>query len=211
MSNLDYSGKKFLAATNNKDKLKEFKAVLAKLNCNIVSPSDFQNYPEPIETADNLVDNALLKSRFGFDKTGLWSIADDTGLFVDALKGEPGVYSARYAGEDCTYQDNVNKMLRNLLGVPLSKRTAQFKCVITLSGFGADFIFEGQTKGIITEHPIGAKGFGYDPIFFSQDLGMTFAEADTELKNSVSHRGKALNLLRKFLQETDLKHEFNQT
>jgi len=155
----------------------------------------FPPYPEPEETGKTLVENSLIKARTGFRHTGILTIADDTGLEVPFLNGRPGVHSARYAGEKATYSENVELLLRELDGVPPKRRQARFVCVMSLVADGVERWWEGVSAGTITESPIGEGGFGYDPVFLSDDLHVTFAQADPADKNRVSHRGRALQRL----------------
>ena len=134
-----------------------------------------------------------------FNITGIPTIADDTGLEVDFLDGAPGVYSARYAGEKVSYQDNVNKLLLELDGVPYNKRTAKFRTVISYIDIKQELWAEGHIDGVISDNIIGDKGFGYDPVFFVPHIGKTFAELSSAQKNKISHRGIALQKLRKIL------------
>lgn len=197
---MDSSHPRILAATNNLDKLREIRQIFSGSRWEVVCLRDFSPYPEPEETGETLAANALLKAREGFHRSGLLTLADDTGLMVDALNGAPGVYSSRYAGENVTYADNVNKLLRELEGVPESRRTARFITVMALVGDGIEEHWEGSCEGFITDSPRGFDGFGYDPVFFSPELGMTFALASPGDKNRVSHRGRALQLLRERLR-----------
>ena len=192
---------KIIIATHNEDKLKEIKGYLDNSSFNIVSLSDFSNIGEIIENGRTLEDNALIKAREVFDKTGIPTISDDTGLEVDALDGEPGVYSARYAGENCTYSDNVNKLLRNMTKIPMPNRTASFKTIMVFKDKKQELIAEGVVKGIISREIRGDEGFGYDPIFFIPDFNKTFAEMSITEKNNISHRGNAIRNLIKSLKE----------
>lgn len=167
--------------------------------------SDFSTYPEPDETEDSLAGNALIKARAGFSHTGLLTLADDTGLEIDALGSKPGVYSSRFAGPDCSYQDNVDKVLLEMRGIPWEKRTARFKCVMALVDDEKEIWWEGCVDGYITEHPRGTGGFGYDPIFYLPELDVTFAEVSVEVKNRHSHRGRALAQLISHLRQIDEK------
>ncbi len=149
------------------------------------------------ETSDTLKGNALQKAQYVFDKYHTDCFADDTGLEIEALDGRPGVYSARFAGEHCTYADNVNKVLREMAG--MTNRKACFKTVIALILKGEVYYFEGRIDGIITEEPHGEGGFGYDPIFRPDGYDKTFAELSAEVKNQISHRGLAMAKLKAFL------------
>jgi len=186
---------KLFVATGNKDKLREIRDILKSSDVLIVTADDISPYPEPEETGETLEENALLKAREGFLRTGLPSLADDTGIAVAALGGAPGVYSSRYAGENVTYADNVRKLLEELAGVPEGSRQASFRCVMALVDGSTQVCWDGEAHGEITLLPCGTNGFGYDPVFYSRELGKTFAEASLEEKNAVSHRGRALRKL----------------
>ena len=190
---------KIILATHNRDKEKELQKSLEGLNVEICSLFDFPNIGEIEETGTTLLENSLLKARTVFDITGIPTIADDTGLEVDYLDGAPGVYSARYAGNNVSYQDNVDKLLIELDGVPHERRTARFRTVVTYIGKNEELWTEGYIDGIISETIIGDRGFGYDPVFFVPHKGKTFAELSSNEKNKISHRGIALQKLRKIL------------
>ena len=178
-------------ATHNKDKQAELSKALNSKDVNILSLEDFPHIGEIIEDGETLEENAFIKAHTVYGITGLPSISDDTGLEVDALNGEPGVYSARYAGEDCSYMDNVNKILKNMSKVPLDLRSAQFKTVIAFVSNKMELVSEGSVKGLITKEPKGIGGFGYDPVFYVPEMMKTFAEMTMEEKNKISHRGQA--------------------
>ena len=180
-----------ILATHNKDKQAELSKALNSKDVNILSLEDFPNIGEIIEDGETLEENAFIKAHTVYGITGLPSISDDTGLEVDALNGEPGVYSARYAGEDCSYMDNVNKILKNMSKVPLDLRSAQFKTVIAFVSNKMELVSEGSVKGLITKEPKGIGGFGYDPVFYVPEMMKTFAEMTMEEKNKISHRGQA--------------------
>ena len=178
-------------ATTNKGKTKEIQALLKDFPIEIKNLSDFGPIPEVIEDGDTFDANAYKKSSFTAKVLGYPAMADDSGLCVEALGGAPGVYSARYAGENATDRDNVEKMLENLKNK--ENRNAAFKCVISIAvPTGAALTYEAECSGIITTEPSGDNGFGYDPVFFYPDFGKTFAQCTLEEKASVSHRGKAL-------------------
>ncbi len=185
-------------ASGNPHKIEELQQILEPLGIQLKSTLDYPNAPEVEEDRPDLKGNALKKARFWFEKTGLPSIADDTGLEVEALDGAPGVYSARYAGENVTYQDNVDKLLRELAGE--KNRAAQFRTVISYIIDGEEYFFEGVCKGKILTKEKGSKGFGYDPIFKPEGYHETFAELDAEEKNKISHRGRALEKFVEFLK-----------
>jgi len=178
-------------ATHNKNKLKEFKEILKDLNIEIKSLDDFGPIPEVIEDGETFDDNAYKKALQTAKVLGLPAIADDSGLVVDALNGDPGVYSARYAGENASDEDNLQKLLQNLQGV--ENRKAHFQCVLSIAvPSGPALTYEGRCEGIIIDEKRGSSGFGYDPVFLFEEFGKTFAELSMEEKNKVSHRGKAL-------------------
>lgn len=189
-----------VAATANPDKLAEFVEILA--DTGVVLLPRPGHVPDVVEDADTLEGNARLKARAICAATGLAAVADDTGLEVDALGGRPGVWSARYAGEDATYADNVTKMLGELEGVPLAERTARFRTVVLVARpDGTETVVEGVAEGHILTERSGDAGFGYDPIFRPADGdGRTFAEMTGEEKHALSHRGKALRGLRNALR-----------
>ena len=186
---------KVVIATHNKDKLKELKNGLSTLSIDLMDLSSFSEVGEIIENGKTLKENALIKAKTVFDITGISAIADDTGLEVDALGGKPGVYTARFAGKNCSYMDNVNKMLKIMKNVKKPNRTALFKTVMAFYDGKRELFSEGIVKGIITKEKKGLGGFGYDPIFYILEEGKTFAEMTIEKKNIISHRGKAIKNL----------------
>jgi len=188
---------KLVFATNNKHKLEEVQAMLT--NFEIVSLAAINCFEDIPETANTLEGNAILKANFITEKYGLDCFADDTGLEVEALNNEPGVYSARYAGEDNNAAANMNKLLNNLKNNP--NRRAQFKTAIALNIQGKQFIFEGVCKGTILTEKRGDSGFGYDPIFMPEGFDRSFAEMNLAEKGSISHRGKAVEKLVTYLNE----------
>ena len=188
-------------ATHNQDKKNELQDALSKLSVTILSLNDFPHIVEIEETGETLLENSMLKAKTVHNIAKLPVIADDTGLEVDSLAGAPGVYSARYAGEDVTYSDNVNKLLNEMKGIPSRKRGAQFRTVISFIDGERELWTEGIIKGEIGEMPVGNSGFGYDPIFFIPELNKTFAELSTEEKNKISHRGLAMKKLCILLKE----------
>lgn len=190
-----------LFASRNPDKLREVEQKVADLDVRILSPSDFPNLPDIVEDENTLEGNAAKKALALYKLTGFDTIADDTGLEVDALDGRPGVYSARYAGVGATYQDNVNKLLTELSGIPENERGAVFRTVIAYVQGGDLHLFEGEVCGEITEKQMGENGFGYDPVFFLPEEGKTFAELSLDQKNSCSHRGRALDEWVKYLKK----------
>ncbi len=190
--------KKLVFATNNKHKIEEV-APLIQDHFQLLSLSDIGCFEEIEEPHDTLKDNAFEKARFVFNRYHYNCFADDTGLEIDALGGKPGVYSARYAGENCTFEDNVKKVLDEMQGKSL--RTARFKTVIALILDGKEYHFEGLVEGEIINHPNGKGGFGYDPIFRPLGYTQTFAEIPMEEKNKISHRGIASQKLISFLND----------
>ncbi len=184
-------------ATNNQHKLKEVQALLGN-HFRLLSLTDIGFDEEIPEDFDTLQDNALQKARYINSRLGYNCFADDTGLEVDALNGEPGVYSARYAGEAKNPHDNIVKLLQNLSGV--KNRRAQFRTVIALILDGNEYLFEGKVDGEIIDKGRGSDGFGYDPIFLPEGYSQTFAEMPLELKNQISHRGRAVAKLVDFLK-----------
>jgi len=191
--------KELVFVTNNKHKLSEIRQILGDFYT-IVSLSDLGFNEDIEETADNLEGNALLKARHIHDRFGCDCFADDTGLEVDALDGAPGVYSARYAGENASYSDNVNKLVGALDGNAV--RSARFRTVIALILDNREILFEGAVEGEILTESRGFTGFGYDPVFRPSGSEKSFAEMPAEEKNVISHRGIAVEKLRAFLQQT---------
>lgn len=188
-------------ATGNQGKVNELSSLLAKYNIEIVPQSNF-NVPEVAETGTTFVENAIIKARHASKITGLPAIADDSGLEVDALNGEPGVYSARYAGENASDDDNTNKLLKSLANVTADQRSARFHCVLVYMRHENDptpIICHGVWEGSICNEKQGDQGFGYDPVFYQADYQMTSAQLPRDLKNQLSHRGQALGKLVKQL------------
>jgi XTP/dITP diphosphohydrolase len=187
-------------ATTNQNKLKEFKEILKDLDIEIRSLADFGPIPEIVEDGATFDDNAYKKAWMTAKYLGLPAIADDSGLVVEALNGEPGVYSARYSGEDATDQKNVTKLLSELKGV--ENRKARFQCVLSIAvPSGPALTYEGNCEGVIIDEQRGDNGFGYDPVFYFEEFDKTFAELTMEEKNKVSHRGKALAQVETELQQ----------
>ncbi|MDD5758571.1 MAG: XTP/dITP diphosphatase [Desulfobulbaceae bacterium] len=178
-------------ATRNKGKVLEFQEMLKGYPVEIRCLNDFGPIPEVEEDGETFDDNAYKKALFTAKVLGLPAISDDSGLVVEALGGEPGVHSARYAGPACNDQANIDKLLAAMKGE--TNRRAAFHCVVSIAvPSGPALTYEGQCHGVITEEVQGAGGFGYDPVFFCPELGKTFAQASMEEKNRISHRGKAL-------------------
>lgn len=189
---------KLVFATNNKHKLQEVRDIVGN-RVEVLSLSDIGCCDDIPETADTLQGNALIKARHIYGKYGLDCFADDTGLEVEALGGAPGVYSARYAGEECDSEANMRKLLENLTGK--SNRNAQFRTVIALIIDGKEMLFDGIVKGTIATEKKGDSGFGYDPIFIPEGHTESFAQMSGEMKNSMSHRFRATQQLGDYLKE----------
>lgn len=189
---------KLVFATNNKHKLEEVRDIVGD-RVEILSLNDINCNDEIPETADTLQGNALIKARYIYEKYGVDCFADDTGLEVEALDGAPGVYSARYAGEECDSEANMQKLLQNLTGK--SERSAQFRTVIALIINGEEKLFNGVVKGEISTGKMGDSGFGYDPIFIPEGFSQSFAQMSSEMKNSISHRYRATEQLSNYLKE----------
>jgi XTP/dITP diphosphohydrolase len=218
-----------LIATTNRGKVSEIRSLLQTLNYRVISLLDLPHPPSPVEeTGKTFAENALLKAEYYHTHSGLLTIADDSGLEVDALDGRPGIYSARYGGPGLSSEDQIQLLLEEMKDVPEEKRTARFVCAIALAGLsnpksgpksgkgpGADVnaglennarwpsfrhIVEDRCEGKIAFAPCGAGGFGYDPIFIDAEIGQTFAEMSDKEKSARSHRGKALRAMRKYLE-----------
>ena len=188
-------------ASRNKKKIAEFQVLLENAFENkvkVLSLDDIGFVGDIVENGETFEENAFTKASVPAS-IGYIGIAEDSGLCVEALDGAPGVYSARYAGEGCSYQDNVNKLLEALEGV--ENRKARFKTVIALNLNGEQYLFEGKVEGVITKEQHGEKGFGYDPIFLPDGFDQTFAEMPMEVKNKISHRGRATQKLVEFLMK----------
>ncbi len=184
-------------ATQNAGKLREIQATMGDMPVQWETLARFGDVVEPIEDGATFLENAAIKARYYSKLTGCWTLADDSGLVVDALDGDPGVYSARYAGDACDDAANNRKLIERLHGVPMDKRTARFVCSIACAD-GETILAEaeGRFEGLIVDEPRGANGFGYDPHFLVPSLGRTSAELEPEHKNSISHRGEALAAIR---------------
>ncbi len=194
--------KKIVFATNNAHKLEELRDILLG-KYQVLGLSDIGFYDDIPETGSTLAENATIKSRHIFDCFNIDCLSDDTGLEVDALDGRPGVYSARFAGENSSYAQNVDKLLHEMKTI--ANRTARFKTVISLILSGTEYQFEGRVEGVITKERHGEKGFGYDPVFLPHGYTESFAEMPATLKNSISHRGKAVAKLIDFLIRKESK------
>ena len=192
--------RKLVLATHNSHKQQEMSALLSHLGIIIVGLDDFPQIGEIEETGTTLLENSLIKARTVHKITGLPALADDTGLEVDALDGAPGVYSARYAGNNPSYEDNINKLLFELKGLQLDNRNARFRTVISFVDDNEELLSEGVIEGVITLDSRGRDGFGYDPIFQPESYDRTFAEMEQDEKNLISHRARALEKMKKILE-----------
>ena len=192
--------RKLVLATHNSHKQQEMSALLSHLGIIIVGLDDFPQIGEIEETGTTLLENSLIKARTVHKITGLPALADDTGLEVDALDGAPGVYSARYASNNPSYEDNINKLLFELKGLQLDNRNARFRTVISFVDDNEELLSEGVIEGVITLDSRGRDGFGYDPIFQPESYDRTFAEMEQDEKNLISHRARALEKMKKILE-----------
>lgn len=192
--------RELVLATRNHDKVIELVALLGDLGITIRTLDEFPDTPDVVEDGDTCEANAVKKARAIAESTGLPAVADDTGLEVDALGGRPGVFAARYAGEDATYEDNCRKLLWELTGVPREQRSARFLTVaaIALPSDGIR-VAQGTLEGVIAEEASGTLGFGYDPVFLIPELGKTLAQLPADQKNTISHRAKAFAKVREML------------
>ncbi len=195
-----------LVATRNRHKLKEIEEILAELKLELRCAADMAGLGDVKEDADSIRDNAIKKAVETAKAAKMLTLADDTGFEVDALNGEPGVKSARYAGEEATYHENNKKLLATLHGLPVEKRTARFRCVVALADAdGLVDTVEGICNGTILEEERGGGGFGYDPLFIPDGQVKTFGELSPDVKNRISHRAKALQkafaVLSRYLRE----------
>lgn len=194
-----------ILASGNKKKLKELSAILDQHSMNLLSQSEY-DVPDAIEDGLTFVENAIIKARHACKLTGMPAIADDSGIEVDYLKGKPGIYSARFAGEAASDQQNLDKLLSSLKGVPKQLRTARYQCIIVYMRHCEDptpIICQASWEGVILESESGSGGFGYDPIFYCSVAGKTAAQMTAEEKSSVSHRGKALKGFTKIYAKTN--------
>lgn len=226
---------KLVIATHNQDKVEEIRHILSGLDAEVLTLEDFGAVPETVEDGKTLEENALKKAREVRSLTGVSALADDTGLFVDALGGEPGIFAARYAGEDATYQDNTRKLLDQMRDVPDDKRSVQFRTVIAVAlapddskrvqdflaahpekdfgvrldrGQGVDaLVSEGIIHGRVSREERGSRGFGYDPVFEVVERGCTLAEMSAEEKNAMSHRYRGLIEMRELFLRLELIKE----
>ena len=192
---------KLLIASNNKGKIREIKSILGRHFDDVISLSEAGISLEVEEDGDTFEQNAMKKAVETMRLSGMPSLADDSGLAVDALDGAPGVYSARYAGTHGSDEANNSLLLKNMEGVPRDKRGCAFVCCIAVAmPDGRTATARGECRGVLTDKPAGGGGFGYDPLFFCEEYGCTFGELDPEIKNGISHRANALNAISKELE-----------
>lgn len=194
---------KIVLASNNQGKVREFNQILSGLGLTVV-PQAHYDVPDIPETGQSFVENAIIKARNAAEVTGLPAIADDSGLEVDALHGAPGIYSARFAGDHASDEQNLQHLLNELKDVPDEQRTARFQCLLVYMRHAKDptpIICKGTWEGHILKEPKGANGFGYDPVFYVDSESCSAAELDAEQKNRLSHRGQALKLLVEALKQ----------
>jgi XTP/dITP diphosphohydrolase len=199
------SPNKIVLASGNVGKIKEFNQILASQSLEILPQSDF-NVPEVEETGLTFVENAIIKARHTALITGLPTLADDSGIEVDALNGAPGIYSARYAGVGATDQENLDKLIEDIADIVDPYRTARFQCVLVALKHAYDptpIICQGTWEGTLLHQPVGKNGFGYDPIFWLEDKQCTSAELPPSIKDQLSHRGKALRQLVVLLKQSN--------
>jgi XTP/dITP diphosphohydrolase len=193
--------RELVLATRNRHKGAELAALLADLPLRIRTMDEFPDVPDVVEDGETCEANAIKKARAVSEATGLLAVADDTGLEVDALGGRPGAFAARYAGPQATYEDNWKKLLREMAGLSRDRRTAHFVTVAAVASPSETVeVTTGRLDGLITEEPAGARGFGYDPVFYVPEFGKTLAELSGEEKNRISHRAKAFAQVRDLLQ-----------
>lgn len=194
--------KRIVLASRNQGKAREIEAILSDLPVEIKSLRNYPEIPDVVEDGLTFFENAYKKAKAISEQTNETALADDSGLEVDILGGAPGIYSARYAGDSASDEQNNIKLLDDMRTVPSDKRKAAFRCVIVLyEPDGAYHSFEGRWAGIISESCCGDGGFGYDPVFFLPDQGVTVAELPPEMKNSLSHRAQAMKELKQYLQQ----------
>ena len=193
--------KQIVLASNNAGKLKELNAIFSQFNFEIINQGQF-NVADAVEDGLSFIENAIIKARHACQATGLPCIADDSGLEVQALAGQPGIYSARFAGNGATDEDNIIRLLEMIEPIPAHQRQARFRCTMVYMRHANDpspIIGEGLLEGMITDQRCGEQGFGYDPVFFLPDLGKTCAQLLPAKKNTISHRANATNSLIKML------------
>ena len=187
---------RLIIATGNEDKVREIDEILEGTGFEAISMKQAGFSPDIVEDGTTFEENALKKAMAVHELSGEYVMADDSGLCIDALDGAPGIYSARFCGENSTYEEKFRKIFEMLADVPEDKRTAQFVCAIAVvKPDGTSFTVRGECRGVLHEKPVGENGFGYDPIFYVPEFGMTTAQMDPEVKNSISHRGRALRAM----------------
>ena len=184
--------KNIIISSSNKHKISEIITTIQPFFDKIYSLSDFPDIEDIKEDGTSIIENSFIKSRVAFNHTKIPSMADDTILEVDHLMGDPGIYTARYAGENATYEDNMNKLIKNMEGVPFAERTARFKTVVTYVDGVNDFFVQGCLEGKILEEKQGDLGFGYDPIFYASEKNISLGNMSLEEKNKISHRAIAI-------------------
>lgn len=191
-----------IIATKNAGKAKEFQQFFAQLHIRVKSLLDFDDLPDVEETGTTFAENARIKAETIAELLNMPVLADDSGLEIDALQGRPGIYSARYAGEDKDDEANIRKVLEEMQSVPMENRTARFVCVLALAEKGKETVItEGYCEGKIALHPAGENGFGYDPIFIPEGYTNTLAELNPSVKQEISHRRHAMDQLQALLQQ----------
>lgn len=201
----------FVIASNNPKKVQELNRILNPMGITAKTAKELGVTLDDVEeTGKTFIENARVKAKAAYERTGMPCIADDSGLMVDALNGEPGVYSARYSGEGATDKKNIEKLLSKMEGVPLAQRTAKFVCAIyCILGNGKQLISYGECVGRIGFEPIGKGGFGYDPVFLTQD-GRSYAQLTADEKDKISHRGRALTVLKSQIEKYYLDKYFSE-
>ena len=188
-------------ATANKGKFQEIAAILSDLRISFLSIDSFLGYVPPVESGRTYAENASAKARAAARFAGMWALADDSGLEVDALGGQPGPHSSRFLGPAATDRDRNQRILELLEGIPVERRTASFQCAVALAGPGRElFLTHGVCEGVIAQVPAGVEGFGYDPIFLVPEHGVTMASLPSDLKNRISHRARAIEKTKPLLQ-----------
>lgn len=189
-------------ATGNMGKMKEIKAILGDIGEEILSMKEAGIDMDIVEDGNTFEENAIIKAKAVMERTGQLALADDSGLEIDALNKEPGIYSARYMGEDTAYEIKNSNLIERMKGVKGKDRSARFVCVIAAAFPDGEIITtRGTIEGVIAEEPAGENGFGYDPIVYVPEYGMTTGQMDPDAKNAISHRGKALTAMKKILEE----------
>ena len=197
--------RRIILATKNEGKIREVKVMLEDFKIEILSLNDYKDLPEIKEDGKSFFENAFKKAKIISEYTGEAVLSDDSGLEVEYLGKEPGIYSARYSGLGATDRSNIKKLLERLEGVPMVRRNASFRCVLVLyRPDGKYWKFDGHLDGIINDKPIGEGGFGYDPVFFLPELGLTVAQLPPDKKNKISHRAQAVQKFRRVLERGDI-------